>query len=446
MAQKWNLQDIKPAEPRRRPIAPAATTADVVRRAPQPINMNRPERDEEPEEDEGIEVVSIENGNKKKSKTLVYSLVIFFLVVGGGFFASLLMGGADVTVYPKHREPNVNAEFVTYRSATADQLPYELLTLEAEGERQVQATGQEEVQVQATGKILIYNRHSTSPARLVTNTRFESPEGLIFRIRDSVVIPGYTTGPGGEIVPGVVSADVFADEVGAAYNLAPTTFTIPGFAGEPEFDNLRGESTETFSGGFSGQRFIIAEEELQTAEQALRTELRNSLLERIDAEKPAGFTVFKDAVTFTYVSLPAVEYGDNLATIKEKVIMRIPIFKDEQFASFIATATVPGYEGEDVRITDTAALSFSYRSATTSVSDIGAVQSLDFKLTGRPQIVWEYDTDGLKANLLGANKTALTSVLGAYPAIEKAEAVIRPFWKTKFPTNMNDIEVIEVIE
>lgn len=445
MAQKWNLQDIKPAEPRRRPIAPPATAADVVHRRPQAINMNRTEREEGSDEEE-IEMITVENGNHRKSKTLIYSLAIFFVVVGGGLAASFLMGGADVTVYPKHREPNVNAEFVTHKSAVADQLPYELLTLEAEGERQVKATGQEDVQAQATGKILIYNRHSTSPARLVTNTRFESPEGLIFRIRDSVVIPGYTTDASGEVIPGVVSADIFADEVGEAYNLAPTTFTIPGFSGEPEFENLRGESTETFSGGFDGQRFIIADEELKTAEQALRTELRNSLLERIDAEKPAGFTVFKDAVTFTYISLPAVEYGDNLATIKEKVIMRIPIFKAEQFASFIAAATVPGYEGDDVRITDTSVLSFSYLTATTSTTDIGAVQSLEFKLSGRPQLVWEYDAAGLKANLLTANKTALTSVLGAYPAIERAEAVIRPFWKTKFPTKIDDITIIEVIE
>lgn len=436
MAQKWNLQDIKPAEQRRRPIAPTGNGEILRRPQPQPID---------PETDEDVATIEIINGGKKSRKTLFYSLVVFFLIIGGGIVASVLMGGAVVTVYPKHREPNVNAAFESYKVATADQLPYELMTLEAEGERQVKATGEESVETQATGKLLIYNKHQTAPVRLVTNTRFSTADGLIFRIKDAAIIPGYTKDASGTIVPGVVTAEVFADEVGDKYNVKPQRFTIPGFQGEPEYENLYAESTEEFTGGFSGQRFIIADDELKTAEQALRTELRNSLLERIDAEKPAGFVVFKDAVTFTYVSLPAVEYGENLATIKEKVIMRIPIFKDDQFARFIAAATIPGYEGDPVRITDPAVLTFGYTSATTSASDIGAVNSLSFKLAGRPQIVFMYDTDKLKTDLLNANKTALTSVLGGYPAIERAEAVIRPFWKNKFPIKIEEIDVVEVV-
>ena len=71
--------------------------------------------------------------------------------------------------------------------------------------------------------------------------------------------------------------------------------------------------------------------------------------------------------------------------------------------------------------------------------------SLEFNLSGKPEIVWEYDEGKLKTDLLNVNKTALPSVLGGYPAIERAEAVIRPFWKTKFPTDLGEIEFIEVI-
>ena len=436
MAQKWNLQDIKPAEPRKRPLPP--TNAEIIRRpAPQQI---------EPEIDEDG-TIEITNGNKKNKKTFIYALTVFFLIIGGSVVVSLLMGGAEVTVYPKHREPNVNAQFDAYRVALAGQLPYEIMTLEAEGERQVKATGKEDVKLQAIGKILIYNKHQSTTVRLVTNTRFSSPEGLIFRIKDSVVVPGYTKDENGQIQPGVTTAEVFADEVGEQYNLAPTKFTIPGFAGEAEFDNIYAESTDTFTGGYNGMKYIIEDSELKTAEQTLRTELRNSLLERIDTEKPAGFVVFNDAVTFTYVSLPAVEYGDNLATIKEKVIMRIPIFKNDQFASFIAAATIPGYTGEAVRITDSSVFTFSYIDTATSSPeigpDIGTIDSIKFKLSGRPQLVWEYDADKLKTNLMNNDKTALTGILGAYPAIEKAEATIRPFWKTTFPIKITEIEIIE---
>ncbi len=435
MTQKWNLQDIRPAKPHAKRLQ--VDEKNLHKKAP-PQRTTREEADD-------VMSINITDGNKKKKKTLWYALMIFFLIVGGGVLVSTLTGGADVTVYPKHREPNVNATFEAFANPQPEELAYEIMTLDAEGERQVSAKGKEEVKKQAEGTILIYNKHQTKPIRLVTNTRFES-NGLIFRIKDAAVVPGYTKDETGKILPGVVTAEVFADEPGEQYNLPPSTFTIPGFAGEPEFDNIYGESVESFTGGFDGPRFIIDDKELQTAKQALQMELRNSLLERIDAEKPAGLIFFPGAVTFTYQTLPSVAYGEDLATIKERVTMRIPLFKASEFASFIANATVPGYENEPVRITDTSVLTFEYTSATTSASDISTQTSLSFKLTGRPQIVWEYDAEKLKADLANANKTALNTVLSGYPAIKKDKAEIRPFWKTKFPINIDEISIIEIIE
>lgn len=435
MTQKWNLQDIKPAQPRKRR---SPMDENTLQRSTPVERTSREEADE-------VMSINIVDGNQKKRKSLFYAIVIFFVIVGGGILVSTLTGGAELTVHPRYREPNVNATFQALKTPQPKELAFEVMTLEAEGERQVSATGKEEVKEQAQGTILIYNNHQSTPMRLVTNTRFES-NGLIFRIKDAAILPGYTKDANGTIIPGVVTAQVFADEVGDAYNLGPSRFTIPGFAGDPEFDNLHAESIETFKGGFDGMRFIIDDNELQTAKQALQMELRNSLLERISIEKPAGLILFNDAVTFTYDSLPSIEYGEDLATIKEKVTLRIPLFTEDAFAAFIAAATVPGYEGGDVRISDYSVFGFEYTNATTSASDISTATSLSFKLTGRPQIVWKYDGEKLKADLLNANKTALTGVLGGYPAIEKAEAVIRPFWKTKFPLAIDEITITEIID
>lgn len=436
MTQKWNLQDIRPAQTKKRRVPLEGATAEVQ---PRPVQIER----EEAEETLSINII---DGNKKKSKSLWYALLLFFVIVGGGVLASALMGGAEVTVYPKHREPTINATFTAKKTPQPNELAYEIMTLEAEGERQVKASGEENVTSQAVGTLFIYNAQQKEPIRLVTNTRFESPEGLIFKIKDSVVVPGFTTDAKGAKVPGVTTAEVYADQVGEQYNIQPTKFTVPGFKGEPEYTTIYADSTSAFTGGYNGKKFIIDETELQTAQQILQTELRNSLLGRIESEKPAGFVLFTGAVTFTYESLPSVEYGENLATIKEKVLLRIPLFKENDFAQFVAKASIPGYEGDPVRIADYTVLTFGYESATTSSSDISNYTSLAFNLAGKPQIIWKYDADKLKADLLNANKTALTSVLGSYKAIEKANAVIRPFWKSKFPTRIAEIEVIEIIE
>lgn len=439
MSQKWNLQDIRPTSPR--PRTDPAPQDIIERPASRPL-----ERSELSSDDNEVGTITIENGRRRRRRGWIVAFLVFFLVLGGGVIFSILTTGANLTVYPRHREPNVNATFTAYHEPKAGELSYELMTLEAEGERQVKASGQEEAKKQAEGTIFIYNAFQDKPLRLITNTRFESADGLIFRIKDATIVPGYTKDDAGQIVPGVITATVFADQPGEKYNLAPGRFTVPGFKGEPEFDKIYAESTEAFSGGFEGQRFIIAEDDTKTAEQALRTELRNSLLERIGSEKPAGFAVFNDAVTFSYETLPAVAYGDNLATLKEKVTMRLPIFKDEDFASYIAKATIPGYDGAPVRIADTSVLTFAFKDATTTASDLSTIPSFEFTLAGRPQIIWTYDAEKFKSDLVSKSKTALPVVLGAYPGIESAEAKIRPFWKSKFPLQISKITITETLK
>ena len=428
MDKKWNLQDIKPAEPRKRR---APRSSDAAPQAAPPRMQN---------EDDGTMRIAIENGHKKRRGGLVWALFAGFLVFAGVFVISYLTSGAEVEVFPRHREPNVNAEFTAFRTPQAGELSYEIMSLEADGERQVSATGQEQVTEQATGRITVFK---TTPGtqRLIKNTRFETRDGKIYRAVETVVVPGAVDGN-----PGFIDAEVFADAPGEEYNIETGRFTVPGLEDdEALFNAIYAEVASPITGGFNGTKFIIDDTELETAKQALQMELRNALLERVDEEKPAGFVVFEPAVTFTYQTLPAVEYGENLATIKEKARLQIPLFKNEDFAEYIAAATVPGYEGEPVRIDDHTALTFMYVSATTSATDIGNLDSLEFNLAGRPQIIWTYDQGKLATDLLGSSKTALPGILGAYPAIEKAEAVIRPFWKRSFPNDLDKIEIIEIV-
>jgi len=436
MTQKWNLQDIRPAQTRKRHEGnpPGTPVLQATRR---PIITEQ----EDAEETMSIHIV---DGNKKQNRSLVIAIAIFLIVAGGGLFASYLLGGAEVTVYPRHEEPNLNAQFEAKKIPQGKELTYEIMTLDAEGEKQVKAAGEEQITTQAKGTLFIYNEQQKEPIRLVTNTRFESADGKIFKIKDSAVVPGYTL-DGTKKVPGVTTAEVYADQPGEAYNVAPGKFTIPGFKDSPEYTTIYGQSTKTFVEGFNGKKFKIEDSELQTAQQALQTELRNSLLERIFAEKPAGFVLLKDAVAFTYESLPSVAYGENLATIKEKVTLRIPVFKEDDFAKFIARQTVTTYEEEPVRILDSSVLTFLYTNSTTSATDISLLSGFSFTITGKPQIIWKYDSEKLKSQLVNAPKSSINTVLGEFKAIKKANAVIRPFWKTKFPTDMNEIKIIEVI-
>ena len=453
MTQKWNLQDIRPATPRppRTPSAHPAMERVPLQRGTQtaaPVhhhNSEEPSFDEDNDTDERIPVI---NGNKRNHNQLVIGLVIAALVIGGGIGISILTGGAKVTIYPKVREMNVNAEFTAYAEKKPGELAYEIMTLEASGERQVKATGQETVTKQATGEIEI-SKSTPGAERLIKNTRFQTEAGLVYRIQESVVVPGAVKDSSGQSVPGVIRAQVFADQPGEEYNLsANTKFTVPGFkeGGYTELYNaIAATNGQSFIDGYNGPKFIINEAELNTAKQSLQLELRNSLLEKIKADRPANFTTFDSAIAITYSTLPPTQYGDNLVTIKEQAVLQIPLFKNEDFASFIAKETITGYENEPVRINDISQLTFSYTSATTSQNNIANVPALDFKITGVPKIVWTFDAEKMKAELLGMEKTGFNAVLSQYTGIEKGEVEIRPFWKRSFPNSLSDIAITEVL-
>ena len=461
MTQKWNLQDIRPATPRptRAPLPQNGMERVPIRRPGQtsgaqtqpPVQshhfQNTPESEptfsEDTDQDEKIPVV---NGQKRGRTHVIIGFAIVALIIGGALTISIMTGGATVTIHPKMREMNVNAEFTAYTEKKPGELSYEILTLDAGGERQVKASGQSTTTKQATGEIEI-SKATPGTQRLIKNTRFQTDSGLIFRVQESVIIPGAGKDASGKLVPGSIRAQVFADEAGDKYNVpAGTKFSVPGFkeGGDTElFNAISAANGQAFIDGFSGQKFVINDAELATAKQSLELELRNSLLEKVKAERPADFTTFDSAIAITYTELPPTQYGDNLVTLKEQATLQVPLFKNTDFAAFIAKAVITGYEDEPVRIDNLQNLTFAYTDATTSRSNIANLASLTFKITGVPKLVWTFDGEKMKTELLGKEKTAFNSVLKGYTGIERGEVEVRPFWKRSFPTNIKDITIAE---
>jgi hypothetical protein len=436
MAQKWNLQDIRPAGPKPQPPRSVGTR----QRPQQDIAPRTPDvAPQTPEFDPDLSTIDIVDGNSAKRKRVIVSAVIAALVVGAGVFVNMLLGGATVTVYPKIKDVSVQADVIASITPQVGELGYELLTLEATGEKQVKAAGKEEVKERAGGKLFVYNTSDTVQ-RLIKNTRFETGEGLVFRITESIEVPPAKAG-----VPGSVAADVFADGTGEQYNIPPQRFTVPGLKGSPQYDRMYAESNAAFTGGFDGEKYILDEAELATAQQALHIELRNTLLARLQNERPAGFVLYDEAVTISFESLPPTEYGDSLATIKERARLQVPLFKEDAFATYIAEQGVSDYAGEPVMVPDPATLTFTYHSATTTISDISDRTTLDFMLKGTARIVWQFDELQLKNQLVGIRKNDAAAVFASYPSIRSAQAEIRPFWAGSFPDDSTDIGVSEVL-
>jgi hypothetical protein len=446
--QKWNLGDIRAPErgaPKREVRTRGRRTAmqDVVpAHAPphEPIDVSEEyTADRQAGRESRLWRRRGTRGKKKK-----WIVLVVLAVVAVGITMSLFGQGAELTVYPKFKDVTVDATFTAHQNPEVNMLGYELLSLDETGERTVAATGSEPAEERATGEITLYNTFSKEPQRLIKNTRFESKDGLIFKIQDPVVIPGYTMN-GTEKTPGSATAKVFAEAVGDKYNIAPSRFTIPGLKGTPQFDGMYAESKAPMAGGFTGTRLIVEPSVLEQQREAIRSELRDKLTKRLESERPAGFVLYDAATQIKFESLPSTDAGEKKATIRERAVIEAPLFAESDLARYLAQNTVVDYKNEDVRIDNPQSLTFSYATAS-STAPMASAASINFKLSGKAKIVWTYDMEKLRNDLKGVTKDGLPAVLLKYqPAIERATTVMRPFWRRSFPDNPAKIKITEVV-
>ena len=200
------------------------------------------------------------------SRFALWSIVVISVVILG-FAISSFFGGATVRITPKTQTVALN-NTVTFAAGTSTP-EYLVMEISDSTNREVVAEGDEYVETKAVGKIVIYNTHSTSPQTLIEQTRFESPEGYIYRIQEEVSVPGQKV-VDGKTVPGQLEVTVIADKAGEKYNISPTDFTIPGFKGDSRFETFFARSQTEMTGGFMGTQKVISTEQQAQVENELQ--------------------------------------------------------------------------------------------------------------------------------------------------------------------------------
>jgi len=377
---------------------------------------------------------------RRPSFALIIAILVIF--VGLFFIFSLIFSGSKVTIIPKQQETFVDATFEAFRDGS-NMLLYQDMTVEKTGSEVVSATERRNVEERANGRIVIFNNHDTASQRLITNTRFQTLDGLIYRISEPIIVPGMTKKEDGTVVPGSIEADVYADEPGERYNIGLTDFTIPGFAGSPRFEGFFARSKTSMAGGFVGEKLVVNPDVLKKTKENITQKLRGELTTLSFAQKPDGFHLFEDGLFIDFTPLPDEE-RENGVEVRIKGVLHGILFEEGAFAEYIAARTLAGYDGEPVSIENADSLIFT-------VTEKETVRpwendSLTFSLTGSALVVWEFDEMALAEDLRGRSKDALPTILQGYPSILRAEIVLRPFWRTTFPDDPADIAIERALD
>lgn len=311
-------------------------------------------------------------------------------------------------------------------------LSYTVQTITAEEGAPVASSGTEHVEEKASGRITVFNTYSTSPMKLIKNTRFESPQGLIFRVPADVVVPGKTSRG-----PGSVTVSVIADKTGDAYNIGATTkFTVPGLKGTKEYDGVYASSDAPMTGGFSGERASVAPADMQATQSELRARLQKTIQEDVAKLSTDSVFVVADTARITYTQGTQTPGEKGTVTIREQASLDVALFPAHAFASAAARSA-----GIDVGDSPTLFASNSDFSALQSGSATTTNGMLTLSIAGSGTITWVVDGDALAAALAGKNKDAFQTIIKNFLGIEKATANVMPPWASTFPADASNITV-----
>ena len=254
-----------------------------------------------------------------------------------------------------------------------------------------------------------------------------------------MTIPG-----GSSSKPGSLNAKVYADQPGGSYNVGPTSFTIPGFAGTPQASQVYARSTSAMTGGASGT-VPVADPALEAeTRDALVTALAPDLLASIEAKIPSGYVLLPGAATTTYQELAlAPSSTTGMIEVREQGTVTAVVFPSSALATAIASSvTAIGYHGEPLTLKSTEGLKLTAERGLPELND----SSFSFTLSGTVSLVYTVDSARIAAAIAGKTRSAAEVALTNYPEVKRAIIILRPFWRQSFPQDPTAISVETVAD
>lgn len=177
----------------------------------------------------------------------------------------------------------------------------------------------------ARGRLTVFNTEP-KPWPLIPNTRFQTQEGVVFRINQYLTVPAGRAGQ-----PGSLDVDVVADEIdaygqtiGDRGNIQPTKFFLPGLNVDNQ-KKIYAESKIAFTGGATSVKKKASKEDILAATNKLKKDLQDAVeaeLEKAIQDKNvamtdrAKFTLLKGKLAYEIgearISIPADIEGKEM--------------------------------------------------------------------------------------------------------------------------------------
>lgn len=382
-----------------------------------------------------------------KSRKAIWILAVVFCLFAV-FLLSSLFSTAEIKIYPKEDTIQLDNSYTISKDPTTSFVPLEIIQVEKTMSKIVEPDSEGEVRMKATGKAFIYNEYSTSKQRLIVNTRLETPEGLIYRIKQSVDVPGFKM-EGNKKIPGKIEVEIIADEAGEKFNMKVSDlkgdFTIPGLKdSKSKYEGFYGRLSSDITGGYVGLLKKISDEKKEVNKKELRDAISIGLIKEFSSNIPEGYIYFKD--------IKVIEFDETISgkvslenELSEKGILKVMVFDEKKIAYYIASKSIEGFDDTNIYpvFSDDIIASIKGKTEKPWTED-----TLTLNLIGQVRIIKNVNEQALKDFVKGMRKSTVGMLISSQfsDQIEKVSISLRPQWNLSLPKKAENIKVRVMLE
>jgi len=390
----------------------------------------------------------VKKQSRKKIKLPSLSSKFFAGFIAICFVTTLAILGfvlpkSDVVITLKTEALTYDFEFVADElidkiDSVNNKIPSEKMDITNEESGDYSATGKKHITESATGKIIIYNECSTGSQNLVTNTRFLSKEGKIFRVKNLVTIAGFTK-PEDKVIPGSVVVEVVAEEPGESYNIGSTSFTIPKLQeiNSWKFSCLYARSENSMSGGADKEVSYFSDSDYLTAKENLT---------KIVKEK--NEKDFSDKISDEYVLLEYLEQSEDIkigddikvGDITDNFQMTVSM-KTEIL--LVTKNDLDDLIDERINSNLSSDIEFVEGSRESEIGEVNKSESgkIFIPVSVRQDSIAKIDIDKIKNEITGKDELELRKYFVNIEGIKATSVGFWPFWVKNIPSSLDKINI-----
>lgn len=384
---------------------------------------------------------------KKQSRPVWFpvSIGVAVVLIIVAVYLFFTLPKADIQIWPKVDVLSFQQTVIADKSADsvgADKavIPakyFEALKTESQN---FPATGNASNEGQASGTVTVYNKSDPpSPMTLKAGTHFMSDSGKLFVALQKIIVPAATKS-GSKITPGSVQVKIQAVEGGEAYNIAPSTFIVPGLKGTAYYYSISAVSTKDMAGGYSGKVKKVTDDDIQGAKDVLSKKTSSDASADLISQIPADYVLLDNAISSNVSSASTQTKTGTVAdnfTYSTTVKVSALAFKKsdlDQFAKNYIISQIP--DGQTLL---DSSYQINYSAGTVDIS--GGKEALDLDFSSG--VYQSIDKNSVSLSLLGENANQINEIINNSlgDSVSKIKINFWPFWVTSAPKSQSKVNI-----